>query len=155
MKDPGAQQIDFSPKAAVLHDLIEVKPPANLRTVGEAVRFPEERQTYTVSAVLMGFKRETDGDYHLVLADPVDRRKTMIAEIPSAACAPKKYAQQFTAASRFVDGLSKAVPKFKRLAKPVPVSVTGVFFFDFIHGQTGVAPNGAELHPVLKIEAAK
>jgi len=29
-------------------------------------------------------------------------------------------------------------------------SVTGVGFFDFLHGQTGVAPNGVELHPVLR-----
>jgi hypothetical protein len=28
-------------------------------------------------------------------------------------------------------------------------SVTGVAFFDFDHGQTGVAPNAIELHPVL------
>src|SRR5262249_8568325 len=28
-------------------------------------------------------------------------------------------------------------------------SVTGVAFFDFRHGQTGVAPNGIELHPIL------
>jgi len=27
--------------------------------------------------------------------------------------------------------------------------VTGVAFFDFLHGQTGVAPNGIELDPVL------
>jgi hypothetical protein len=27
--------------------------------------------------------------------------------------------------------------------------VTGVAFFDFPHGQTGVAPNAIELHPVL------
>ncbi len=27
----------------------------------------------------------------------------------------------------------------------------GVGFFDFIHGQTGVAPNGIELHPILDI----
>lgn len=27
--------------------------------------------------------------------------------------------------------------------------VTGVAFFDFFHGQTGVAANGIELHPVL------
>jgi hypothetical protein len=27
--------------------------------------------------------------------------------------------------------------------------ITGVAFFDFLHGQTGVAPNGIELHPVL------
>jgi hypothetical protein len=26
-----------------------------------------------------------------------------------------------------------------------------VGFFDFLHGQNGVAPNGFELHPVLSI----
>jgi len=29
------------------------------------------------------------------------------------------------------------------------VNIAGVAFFDFIHGQNGVAPNGIELHPVL------
>jgi len=29
-------------------------------------------------------------------------------------------------------------------------SVTGVAFFDYDHGQTGVAPNAIELHPVLR-----
>lgn len=29
------------------------------------------------------------------------------------------------------------------------VIITGVGFWDIIHGQTGVAPNGIELHPVL------
>src|SRR5581483_4092400 len=33
----------------------------------------------------------------------------------------------------------------------VTVTVTGVVFFDFIHGQRGVAANGVELHPVLDI----
>ena len=28
--------------------------------------------------------------------------------------------------------------------------VTGVAFFDFDHGQTGVAPNAIELHPILR-----
>jgi hypothetical protein len=27
--------------------------------------------------------------------------------------------------------------------------VTGVAFFDFPHGQTGVEPNAIELHPIL------
>jgi hypothetical protein len=31
------------------------------------------------------------------------------------------------------------------------VRVRGVGFWDEIHGQTGVAPNGIELHPVLSI----
>jgi hypothetical protein len=34
---------------------------------------------------------------------------------------------------------------------PTPVRVTGVGFFDRIHGQNGVAKNGVELHPVLDI----
>jgi hypothetical protein len=29
--------------------------------------------------------------------------------------------------------------------------VRGVGFFDRIHGQTGIAPNGIELHPILGI----
>src|SRR5438034_6367879 len=32
-------------------------------------------------------------------------------------------------------------------------SVTGVGFFDFLHRQTGVAPNGIELHPVIGFTA--
>jgi hypothetical protein len=31
------------------------------------------------------------------------------------------------------------------------IEVTGVDFFDFEHGQTGVAPYAIELHPVLGI----
>jgi hypothetical protein len=27
--------------------------------------------------------------------------------------------------------------------------VTGVVFWDYFHGQTGVAPNAVELHPIL------
>jgi hypothetical protein len=29
-------------------------------------------------------------------------------------------------------------------------TIRGIGFFDFLHGQTGVAPNGIELHPVLR-----
>jgi hypothetical protein len=28
----------------------------------------------------------------------------------------------------------------------------GVAFFDVVHGQEGVAPNGIELHPILMID---
>ncbi len=33
----------------------------------------------------------------------------------------------------------------------IPVTVTGIAFFDKIHGQEGVADNGIELHPLLSI----
>jgi len=151
LKDPGAQQINFTAEPTALHALLELKAPPNLRTVKPDVRFPAEKQTYTVVALLIGFKREADGDYHLVLADPVDRKKTMIAEIPSSECVPAKYRPQFTAAGKVIESISHATPAFKKLPKPVQVKVTGVLFFDFIHGQTGVAKNGVELHPVLSI----
>ncbi len=52
-----------------------------------------------------------------------------------------------------LDAAEKQVPAFKTAVKSTPVRVTGVGFFDKLHGQTGVAQvNGIELHPGLKIE---
>jgi hypothetical protein len=45
------------------------------------------------------------------------------------------------------------VATFKTKVKPTAVRITGVGFFDKVHGQMGVAQlNGIELHPVLKVE---
>lgn len=44
-------------------------------------------------------------------------------------------------------------PAFKTRVKPTPARITGVGFFDKVHGQMGVSQfNGIELHPILKIE---
>src|SRR5258708_39414836 len=44
----------------------------------------------------------------------------------------------------------KAGKRFKKLTRhTVKVQITGVGFFDFLHGQTGVAKNGFELHRVI------
>lgn len=34
--------------------------------------------------------------------------------------------------------------------EPGKATIRGIGFFDFLHGQTGVAPNGIELYPVLR-----
>ncbi|PWT81650.1 MAG: hypothetical protein C5B58_09530 [Acidobacteria bacterium] len=50
-------------------------------------------------------------------------------------------------------GSSTQVPTFQTAIAATPARITGVGFFDRVHGQTGVASfNGIELHPVLKIE---
>jgi hypothetical protein len=36
-----------------------------------------------------------------------------------------------------------------KLTVPVSIAICGIAFFDFKHGQDGVAPNAIELHPVL------
>jgi hypothetical protein len=110
---------------------------------------PTETSVFSVHATLTRIKLESDdSDYHLVLDDGQGR--TMIVEIPSTDCigsSPFKAAigevraQVFT---RFHPG-----PSFKTTRGEV--TVTGVGFFDRIHGQTGVASNGIELHPVLSI----
>jgi len=46
---------------------------------------PTETTVFDVSARLVAFKAEDDGDYHLVLADALGR--TIIGEIPSVTCA--------------------------------------------------------------------
>lgn len=49
------------------------------------------------------------------------------------------------------DLMANNVP-FAVAIPPTRARIVGVGFFDRVHGQTGVAPNGIELHPVLGIE---
>ena len=133
-----------------------------------------EETVFELTATLTGYKHESDGDYHLVIADA--ESNTMIAEIPDpTALAPGSFfADQITAARQAFDnqfGLKltaaaqpaaaqpAASPEFAAAAVapaliPASESVTirGLGFFDFAHGQDGVAPNAIELHPVISIE---
>jgi hypothetical protein len=110
---------------------------------------PTETTVYQLQVTLVEYKLETDSDYHLVLSDG---SHTMIAEIPDPACVG--------AGSPLAPGITKARNEFNARFTPtgsfrtanVPVTVTGVGFFDFLHGQTGVAPNGIELHAVLDVQ---
>lgn len=108
---------------------------------------PVETTLYQLSATLTGFKLEADSDYHLVLSDG---NRTMIAELASPSCTqPDLLREGITGARHAFDSRFQPTSSFQHLN--VPVTITGVGFFDFIHGQTGVAPNGIELHPVLSI----
>lgn len=100
-------------------------------------RLPFERHLFRVGAAVVLVRKEADSDFHLVLQDPAGR--TMIAEAPLLSCAPGSTAVrrvQMTVVRSAVRVCARAM-------------VTGVAFFDYQHGQTGVAPNGIELHPIL------
>lgn len=115
-------------------------------------RFPAEIQAgrKLVHAVVLGFKLETDSDVHIVLADRADQSITMVAEIPSPGCVPEKY-RSYIAGVRasFITAFGNPTPRMKHLPRPRPIQAEGPLFFDMIHGQTGVAKNGVELHPLL------
>jgi hypothetical protein len=110
---------------------------------------PWETTQWVLNATLTLYKLESDSDYHLVLQDAGGL--TMIVEIPSPTCVG--------AGSPFLPGITNARNEFNAKftattsfqTANIPVKVTGVGMFDFLHGQTGVAPNGIELHPVLDI----
>jgi hypothetical protein len=118
-----------------------------------ARRFPQEKIVYRVSALVVGSKLEMDSDFHMVLADPSNARVTLIAEIPSENCvAPVRNTFFANLRAKFSKDFEKPAPgKLRKLAQPAPACVVGVGFFDFLHGQDGVAPNGFELHPVLSV----
>jgi hypothetical protein len=67
----------------------------------------------------------------------------MIAEIPAPECAVGTGLEKQYRAARQVVGNIKPGSM---------VEIVGVGFFDFMHEQSGAAPNGIELHPVLSIQ---
>src|SRR5947209_439002 len=76
----------------------------------------------------------------------------MISEIASPACV--------ASSSLLLPGIQNARSEFDAQytttssfqTANVPVTISGVGFFDFVHGQVGVAPNGIELHAVLDVQ---
>ncbi len=44
---------------------------------------------------------------------------------------------------------TKQIAGIREIVRLCRAVVVGVAFFDFLHGQSGVAPNGIELHPIL------
>ena len=108
-----------------------------------------ETTVFVVDATLTEYKSESDSDYHLVIKDASGN--TMIAEIPSPSCVGggSPFATKISTARSAFDAKFTTTGSFQ--TANIPVRITGVGFFDFLHGQTGVAPNGIEIHPVLNI----
>jgi hypothetical protein len=110
---------------------------------------PYETTVWVLNATLTQYKLEGDEDYHLILSDTSGN--TLIAEIPSPTCVGS--------GSPFLSGVQNARSQFDARftattsfqTANIPVQIKGVGMFDFLHGQTGVAPNGIELHPVIDI----
>jgi hypothetical protein len=110
---------------------------------------PYETTVWVVSATLTDYKLEEDSDYHLVLRDELGN--TIITEIAHPSCVGlgSPFAAGIANARQQFDARYTAT-EFFQFAN-VPVQVTGVGMFDFLHGQRGVAPNGIEIHPILDI----
>jgi hypothetical protein len=127
--------------------------PSNLGTTRIA---PVEFHSYRVRARLVAFKLEADSDIHLVIADP-NTGGTMIAEFPLLACVdhglPTVRGKISAARAALIRTCGQpSSSTFTALSGTA--SLTGVGFFDFKHGQNGVAPNAIELHPALSFSGS-
>jgi len=146
LTDADASKVDLTPVQSDITSLASIGAP---KVTEDLPRQPQEQNVYTVTGTVLGFKREDDSDIHLAIQDPQHPDVSMIVEFPNAGCVHG--AVDEAAIDQARQGFEQAFgPATKKLKKPTGcVTVTGVFFFDEIHGQFGVAPNGAELHPVI------
>ncbi len=109
-----------------------------------------ERHTWQLDRVrLTAYKIEEDSDIHLVIRNAAG--KTMIAEIPKPGCVSRRslWRSQMTAARRAFMAPDHATTSWKHVHQRV--TLRGLGFFDEIHDVTGQAPNGIELHPVIRV----
>jgi hypothetical protein len=102
-----------------------------------STRLPFERHIFSVVAAVILVRQEADQDLHVVLQSGSNH---MIAEAPNA---PTCTANATASRKRQMAAARSAVRLCTR------ARVVGVAFWDFKHGQTGVAPNAIELHPIL------
>jgi hypothetical protein len=130
-------------------ELSSLPAPSSAPRDGDGRVRPVETTVYSLTATLTDYVLEADSDYHLVLADAKGR--TLIVEIPDPACVGpgSPFAPSIAQGRKDVDGRFSVTERSKKAN--IPVRVTGVGFWDDIHGERSVAPNGIELHPVLSV----
>lgn len=144
--DDDVASVNFTPLETTVDTLINFPRPGYLPPRN---RLPEELQVYRLTDVtLTVYRGETDSDYHLVIDDSGE---TMIVEIPHPDCvgAASPFWPGAQAARAVFDSRYTASDRFQ--TANATATVVGAGFFDFFHGQRGVAPNAFELHSVLAL----
>jgi hypothetical protein len=147
--DSLASQVNMTAQDTTIGSLVAMPVPAGLGPGSSRFAGTAETQLFRLSSVtLTQYKLENDSDYHLILVDGAGH--SMIAEIPAPSCVSGgPWASRISAARAAFDAKFTVTGSFQ--SANIPVTVTGVGFFDLQHGQTGVAPNAIELHAVLSV----
>ncbi|MDP9237413.1 MAG: hypothetical protein M3P30_08470 [Chloroflexota bacterium] len=151
LSDGDAGRIDFTPVPATVAQLRALPFPASHPQASRIA--PTELTTFSITATVVEFKLEADKDIHVVIADLDDPAQTMIVEFPDAAdCSgavgsAHRVEMEAARAALIAAFGQPSSSSFRRITGTA--TFTGVGFLDVLHGQTGVAPNGIERHPVL------
>ena len=115
-------------------------------------RLPSEDTVYSIDCNLIETKIEADSDYHVVISTIGNASETMDAEVVNPGCPnianTSRYGQLATLFNWYRGWVGRPT-SYKTIN--VPVHIVGVGFYDFLHGSTGAAPQGREIHPVLSM----
>ena len=140
--DDDSARVDTLPIPRTIAELVQIPAPTGPRPqrsrVGDA-----EFKTFVVRGQLMAvLPQDDDSDIHVVLRDLESPQATIVAEIPDPGCT-------------LVERHAKLFDEARRALRTVPpngiVEVVGIGFFDRLHDQRGMFPNGLEIHPVLRL----
>lgn len=148
--DVAAKQVDVRNVTKTSIEALRAFPaPSPYPKVNNSRVSTPERTAYQITGTLIGYKKEADGDYHLIVEDSQGR--TMVIELPNAGCvgATSPWRPAISTVRGQFDGQFKATSSLKKTRRTI--TVTGVGFFDRLHGAGGAAPNAIELHPVLSL----
>jgi hypothetical protein len=134
LNDTQASLVNLTPVNTSIRALVALPP----HHVSGHRFLPLETTTYAVHGRVVFVKHQLDSDIHLVLRYG---KRTMITEAPAPRCsAGSLVLTQITAVRRAIRArFPHIAPGGMRVS--VPVTVTGVGYFDTVHGQVGVARN--------------
>lgn len=151
LTDVDASKVRMKPIKTTIDSLRSIKVVVDTKIASKTPRFGSEFQTFQIVCGIKEYINEEDGDIHLVLYDLKDTTKSFVAEIPDPNCPAVK-------GSKYEAKYVKCRTEFEKYKLPKKqvmkgkYQLTGVFFFDKLHGVSGAPPNGAELHPLLSIK---
>ena len=153
LADTDAPRVNFSAETTTIQALNAL--PTHCSGIPSARTYTPEFQVYEVTGRIIVARSEDDRDYHIALSDPSNANSTIVTESADVACSG-------AATSPFRDALSSARSQFesfrggRSLASLTGslVTVRGVGFYDFNHGQTGRSQSCIELHPLTSFSAS-
>lgn len=144
--DTGIKHIDFTPRRKEVNELAKLPKPT-VKISSTLPRLPAECVTYQVNCRILEYKKEDDGDYHLIIQDISDTT-TIVAEIVDPRCEVARksnYFKQFLFVRRAFEACTLSNGKVKKGI----YKIIGVAFYDKLHGAEGASANGIELHPLI------
>lgn len=152
LSDSDTVKIDFNKIIkSTVHEQVLLKTPLKKKE-----RLDSETKVYSIDCFIVGYKKEdNDKDIPIIIED-IDTDETMVIEIPSYECFDIQRTSRYELFKELQDWFSKNIghpsSRFIYLEKHIPVTITGVGYFDFVHRLKGMAENGREIHPVLSIK---